>query len=158
MNKNNFIKEIKELFIVQEYDGSYNVFGTYLIQRQNDMFFVSLINDPSFIPLEFSSLKYAITYCVFDKNKKTKETKRLCELDRSIGSLNVDIAQHEKMVEKRPIPDKYIYVAKLYEERLKKRKFIKEIERFTAFSKHLQTSKYKEYQEGKSSSSDKYIY
>lgn len=158
MNRTNFIKEIKELFIVQEYDGSYNVFGTYLIKKKGELYIVSLINDPSFVPLDFSSLRYAITYCVFDKNHKIRENKRLCELDKNIGALNVDIAQHEKLVEKRPVPDKYIFVAKLYEDRLKKRKFLKEIEQFTAFSKHLQTTKYNQYQDVKSTASDKYIY
>jgi hypothetical protein len=76
MNRNNFIKEIKELFIVQEDDGSYNVFGTYLIKKKGELYLLSLINDTSFVPLDFSSLRYAITYCVFDKNHKIRESER----------------------------------------------------------------------------------
>ncbi len=149
MNKHSFIKDIKELFIVQEDDGSYNIFGTYLITKKGELYFVSLINDPYVLPIDFSSLKYAVTYCVFDKNRKEKETKRLCELDRYIGSLNVNIAQHEKMVKKAPDSDKLIYVAKLNEEKLKKRKLLQELERYLSISKYMQTNKYKEYQDSK---------
>jgi hypothetical protein len=150
MNKQSFIKDIKELFIVQEDDGSYNIFGTYLITKQGELYFVSLINDPYVNPIDFSSLKYAVTYCVFDQNRKEKETKRLCELDRYIGSLNVNIAQHEKMAKKASAPDKFIYVAKLNEEKLKKRKFLKELDQYLSISKYMQTNKYKEYQDKKS--------
>ena len=149
MNKQKFIKDIKELFIVQEDDGSYNIFGTYLIKKNHDLYFVSLIDDPTILPIDFSSLKYAVTYCVFDKNQKNKENKRLCELDRYIGALNVNIAQHEKMLKKSAIPDKYIYVAKLNEEKLRKRKFLQELDRYLSVSKYLQTNKYKEYQDKK---------
>lgn len=149
MNKQSFIKDIKELFIVQEDDGTYNIFGTYLISKKNELYFVSVIDDPYIQPIDFSSLRYAVTYCVFDKNQKNKENKRLCELDRYIGALNVHIAQHEKMVKKSSFPDKLIYVAKLNEEKLRKRKFLQELERYLSVSKHLQTSKYKEYQDGK---------
>lgn len=158
MNKHTFIKDIKELFIVQEDDGSYNIFGTYLINKKDDLYFVSLIEDPTTTPLDFSNLRYAVTWCVFDKNQKTRENKRLCELDRSIGALNVNIAQHEKMAKKARLPDKFIYVAKLNEEKLKKRKFLQELEQYLSVSKFLQTNKYKEYQDGKSQGSDKYIY
>ena len=150
MDKQKFYKDIKELFIVQEDDGSYNIFGTYLIAKTGELYYVSYINDPYVLPIEFSNLRYAVTYCVFDKNRKDKETKRLCELDRCIGSLNVNIAQHEKMVKKSSVPDKFIYVAKLNEEKLKKRKFLQELEQYLSVSKYIQTNKYKEYQDAKS--------
>ena len=149
MNKQAFIKDIKELFIVREDDGSYNIFGTYIIKKSNDLYFVSMIDEPGNIPLDFSSLKYAVTWCVFDKNQKNRENKRLCELDRYIGSLNVNIAQHEKMAKKATLPDKLIYVAKLNEENLKKRKSLQELEQYLSVSKYLQTNKYREYQAGK---------
>lgn len=150
MDKHKFYKDIKELCIVQEDDGSYNIFGTYLIDKIGDLYYVSFMNDPGFLPIDFSSLKYAVTYCVFDKNSKGKETKRLHELDKYIGSLNVNIAQYEKMMKKSPAPDKFIYIAKLNEDKLKKRKFLKELDHYLSFSKYMQTNKYKEYQDKKS--------
>ena len=126
MNKSHLAKKIKDVFIVKEYDGSYNLFGTYLIFPQKiGTFVVTSINDPYADPVEFSSLKYAVTYCVFEKNRKDKETKRLKELDSYIAALDVSIAQEKKLMNKREIPDKFIYLEKLSEDQLRRKNALK---------------------------------
>lgn len=150
MNKTYLAKKIKDVFIVKEYDGSYNLFGTYVIHPQTQgTFVVTTINDPYIDDVEFSTLKYAVTYCVFEKNRKDKETKRLKELDRYISGLDVSIAQHKKLMNKREIPDKFIYLAKLGEEQLRRKNAQKELDGYAALSKYLQTKKYQEYQDQK---------
>lgn len=146
MNKSHLAKKIKDVFIVKEYDGSYNLFGIYIIRPESyGTFKVLTANDPYAEEVEFSSLKYAVTYCVFEKNNKSKENKRLRELDQILGALDVSIAQHKKLMNKREIPDKFIYLAKLSEEQLRKKNAQKEIDSYAALSKHLQTKKYQEY-------------
>jgi len=148
MNKSNLVKKIKDIFIVKEYDGTYNLFGTYIIRPEsNGIFRVTTINDPYADEPEFSTLRYAVTYCVFEKNRKDKETKRLKELDRYIGGLDVSIAQHKKLMQKREVPDKFIYLAKLAEDQLRRKNALKEIDGYASLSKHLQTRKYQEYQD-----------
>lgn len=150
MNKSHLAKKIKDVFIVKEYDGSYNLFGTYVIYPQpGGTFKIVTLNDPYIEPVEFSNLKYAVTYCVFEKNRKDKETRRLRELDQYIGALEVNIAQHKKLLNKREIPDKFIYLAKLGEDQLRIKSALREMNSYAALSKHLQTRKYQEYQEQK---------
>ncbi len=150
MNKSHLDKKIKDVFIVKEYDGSYNLFGTYVIRPQSQgTFVVTTINDPYADVVEFSSLKYAVTYCVFEKNRKDKETKRLRELDQYMGALEVSIAQHRKLMQKREIPDKFIHLAKLGEDQLRRKNAQKELDSYAALSKYLQTKKYQEYQDQK---------
>jgi predicted membrane chloride channel (bestrophin family) len=150
MNKSYLVKKIKDVFIVKEYDGSYNLFGTYVIRPQNlGTFVVSTINDPYAEDIEFSSLKYAVTYCVFEKNHKGRETNRIVELDRYIAGLDVSIAQQKKLMNKREVPDKFIYLAKLSEDQLRRKNAQKEIDGYAAHSKYLQTKKYQEYQDEK---------
>jgi hypothetical protein len=150
MNKSYLAKKIKDIFIVKEYDGSYNLFGTYIIvPKEGGIFKIVTINDPYAPEYEFSSLKYAVTHCVFEKNKKCKETKRLRELDQIIGALDVAIAQHKKLMNKREIPDKFIYLAKLEEDKIRRKNALKEIDGYTSLSMHLQTKKYQEYQDEK---------
>jgi len=158
MIKSNLEKKIKDIFIVEEYDGTYNLFGMYIIRPENGIFKVSMPSDPYFSEMDFSSLQYAVTWCVFEKSRKNKENKRVYELDRYIGALDVAIAQHTKLLKKRSIPDKYIYIAKLAEDKYKKRLALKELSTYTALSKYIQTNKFKEYQDEKSVVSDKYIY
>jgi hypothetical protein len=158
MIKANLATQIKDIFIVEEYDGTYNLFGTYIIRPENGLYKVSIPRDPYFAEIDFSSLQYAVTWCVFEKSRKNKENKRVYELDRYIGALDVAIAQHSKLLKKRAIPDKYIYIAKLAEDKYKKRLALKELSTYTALSKYIQTKKFKEYQDEKSVVSDKYIY
>lgn len=150
MNKSYLEKKIKDVFIVKEYDGTYNLFGSFIIRPENGgVFRVTTLNDPYAEQVEFSSLKYAVTYCVFEKNLKNKENKRLQELDRYIGALDVAIAQHKKLMNKRGIPDKFIHLAKLAEDQLRRKSAMKEIDTYASLSKHLQTRKYQECQDEK---------
>lgn len=145
MNKSYLANKIKDVFIVKEYDGSYNLFGTYIINlEKSGIFKITNMLDPYAEQVEFSTLKYAVTYCVFEKNRRDKETKRLKELDRYIGGLEVSIAQHKKLMNSREIPDKFIYLAKLSEDQLRRKNALKEIDSYASISKHLQTKKYQE--------------
>lgn len=158
MNKSNLVKKIKDVFIVAEDDGSYNLFGTYIIRPDRDIFKLYVLNNPDVGLIEFSTLKYAVTWCVLDKNKKAKEIKRVQELDSYIESLNVNIAQYRKLIIKNENQDKYIYLAKLGEDKLKRSQAIKEIDWYTSVSKHIQSKKYQEYQDKNPQDSDKYNY
>lgn len=146
MNKYDIRKKIKELFIVQEDDGSYNLFGSYIVNPTEEGTFKVLVVDGQYHRdvIELSSLKYAVSWCVFEKNNKHRERDRILELDETISNLNVNILQHTKLAQKRALPDKFIYLAKLYEEKLKKKQAMEEIEKYTAFSRYLQSRKYEE--------------
>jgi hypothetical protein len=145
MNKKELSSKINDLLIVRENDGSYFLFGKYKIvvdnqgnHRLHDSY------DNEFIH-NFSSLKNAVTYCVFDKNKKNKFLSRIIELDSLLGGLEVMIAQHERLAKKSTDTDsRSIYLAKLYEEKLKKREMTKEINGYIQTSKYWQTRKYDE--------------
>jgi hypothetical protein len=145
MNKAYMQKKIKELFIVQENDGSYNLFGTYMVKPQtNGGFKVFVIDGYDAESIEFSSLKYAVTWCVFEKNNKHKERERLYTLDQLINSLEVTMFQNKKLAEKVKSPDRYIYLAKFLEDKLKKKKAIQEIEQYTSLSRYIQDKKFTE--------------
>lgn len=145
MNKKDLSSKIHDLLIVRENDGSYFLFGKYKIVVDNlgnhnliDPYDNGIIHN-------FSNLKNAVTYCVFDKNKQNKWLSRIIELDALLGGLEVMIAQHEKLAKKSTdLESKSIYLAKLYEEKLKKREMTKEINGYIQSSKYWQTKKYDE--------------
>lgn len=142
MDKITLKNKISDLFIVRENDGSYNLFGKYFIKKEMNTFRVFL--EESKDPYEFSSLRNAVTWCVFEKNNKLKETKRIQELDELISSLDVLIAQHTKLVEKTKNEDKYIYCAKLVENKYRKRQALSEIEEYANLSRYWQNKKFAE--------------
>lgn len=142
MNNKELSSKIQDLLVLKDDDGIYHLFGKYIIIPTDDSFRVSKISEESDFLL-FSSLKNAVTWCVFDKNKKYKEIKRIYELDHLLSSLDVSIAQHEKLIIKRTkTEDRYIYMAKLNEEKLKKKAALKEINEFASISKYWQTKKF----------------
>lgn len=142
MTKKDLVDRIKDLFIVREDDGSYNLFGRYTVIQDTEGYYKVTSLDSQIV---FGNLKYAVTWCVFDKNNKHKEIKRLTELDSLISGLDVNIAIHEKLARKATDDiDKSIYTAKLIEEKRKKRQFLKEIDSFIDLSKWIQGKKYKE--------------
>jgi len=142
MDKITLKNKIADLFIVRENDGSYNLFGKYLIKKEVDAFRVFLEENNN--PYEFSSLRNAVTWCVFEKNNKLKETKRIHELDELISSLDVLIAQHTKLAEKTKNEDKDIYCAKLIENKYRKKQALSEIEEYVNLSKYWQNKKFAE--------------
>lgn len=144
MNKKDLVSKIKDLFIVRESDGTYHLFGKYLITPVNESYKITVQDEN--INYTFYSLKHAVTWCVFDKNRKYKELKRVLELDSDIISLEAAIVNHERLLLKSEGENKYIYQAKLYEEKLKKRKLLEEINQFAALSKYMQTRKFQENQ------------
>lgn len=145
MDKVTLKKKINDLFIVRENDGSYNLFGKYTVIPDNNSYKVNVNGETEF--LHFSSLRNAVTWCVFEKNNKYKEIKRIHELDELISSLNVIIAQHTKLLEKTTSEDKYIYSAKLAEGKVKKKQAIKEIEEYANISRYWQRKKFSENQD-----------
>lgn len=143
MNQLELKKKISDLFIVRENDGSYNLFGKYSIKLEEGLYKVNLYGENN--SYLFSSLKHAVTWCVFEKNNKQKEQNRIVELDELLGSLDAIILQHTNILKKVKVQeDKQIILAKLYEEKIKKKQALEEIEKYTTISRYLQGKKYKE--------------
>lgn len=143
MNTKDLVRKIHDLFIVREYDGSYNLFGKYVVHENNGLYKVTVLNDDKFGV--FGTLKNAVTWCVFEKNNKYKEKRRLEELDELLASTDVSIAIHAKLVQRTvDLESKSIYQAKLVEEKRKKRYLLKEINDYNNLSKYMQRKKYDE--------------
>ncbi len=145
MDKQLLRKKIKDMFIVREYDGSYVLFGKYVVIPINDMFEISI--DGENTNYMFSSLKNAVTWCVFEKNNKYKEFKRLYELDQLASSLEVHIQQYEKLAKKNNGMQRDIFLARLIEEKAKRKHVLSEIQEYIQVSRYLQSKKFAENQE-----------
>lgn len=143
MDKVTLKKKINDLFIVREDDGTYNLFGKfYITPESTNLYRVNVAHEND--TYLFSSLRNAVTWCVFQKNDKKKETNRIAELDALICNLDVQIAQHTRLYAKAENTDKYIYSAKLTENRVRKKEAVREIEEYANTSRYLQSKKFAE--------------
>lgn len=146
MDKHNLKKKIKELFITREDNGSYSLFGRYNINRDHMGSYQVTLHGENY-KVEFSSLKNAVTYCVFNQHNKQKDGQRVLDLDELVSSLDFNIEQTTKMYKKANEPRKDILGAKLTEAKFKKKLALKEIESYINMSKYWQMKKFEENQQ-----------
>ena len=146
MNKQDLYKKINDLLFLKQDDGSYHLFGQYLIKRDIDqLYIVTYLHDPDMLPIKFSQLKYAVTWCVHHKNKKYKDIVKIAELDELLDSLNA-VIEHHKQLLKRNNDKKPIYLAKLGENKLKRKQAQQTMDGYVSYSKYWQDKTFKEYQ------------
>ena len=146
MNSQDLYKKINDLLFLKQEDGSYHLFGQYLVTRDiNDLYVVHYLNDPDLTPVKFSQLKYAVTWCVFHKNKKFKDLSKIAELDETLDSLHT-VIQHHKRLAERNTENKLIFLAKLSENKLKRKLAQKTMDNYVSYSKCWQDKTFKEYQ------------
>ena len=144
MNKAEIKNKIGDLFIVRENDGSYNLFGRYFIENNNGEFILNERGED--YQIRFYFLKHAVAWCVLNNAKNHKSVRRIHELDNHLVSLDAAIENYTRLLRKNK-ENSVVYVAKLKEEKLKKRRVLEEINEYTLLSKHIQRTKYKQNQD-----------
>lgn len=153
INPNKIVKKIAD-FLTREYntnnaeisifknqDGSYELFNKYIINKINNRYQVN--KKVSYTSKNFSTLKNAVTWCIFDKRNKIRESIRIEYLDKMIDSKNVAIELHTRLINKSSsIENTLIYFAKLTDEEAKKKILLKELSGFITESKLWQNERF----------------
>jgi hypothetical protein len=135
------LRSLQDIAIFQDELGRYNLFGTYIITKENENFNVTL--ETTYTSYEFSTLKNAVTWCTLDKRNRIIDAKRIVQLDKKLTSLDTAIIVHTNLVRKAKSPeDRLIYLAKLSGEKLEKRKILEEIDTYINDSKRWQTQRF----------------
>jgi len=136
------IENLQDVVIYQDQDGSYQLFNIYRIAKGPDKEFIVTMNH-TYTEKVFYTLKNAVTWCTYDKRNKFYESNRIVELDNRLGGLEVDISIHYKLFKTvKDDNDKLIYLAKLNEDRTKKRSFTTELTRYVEESKTWQQKRF----------------
>lgn len=131
------------LLLKDESENEYFLFNRYFIKEVSRGCFevIFLYNDEKTI---FNSLKNAVCFCIFDKANKFNETKNIKQLDLSLASIEVSIGQLKKLVKKtKDTSLKLIYIAKLNEEILRKKRMKQQLLGYLLKAQHYQLTKYK---------------
>jgi len=145
MNTQDLSKKIKDLLVLKQDDGSYHLFGQYhIFKNAVGLYCVKNTFDIYTDIREFAQLKHAVTWCVFHKNKKIKDLYKIEQLDQQLDGLTVTINIQKRLATKNA-ENKYIHLAKLYEDKLKKKVAQEAMDYYVNSSKHLQIKTFKEY-------------
>lgn len=136
------IGDLEDIVIFQNSDGSYDLFNTYVIEKKSDKeYFVSM--KKTHTEHSFYSMKNAVTWCIFDKRNRIVQANRILLLDNQLGGLDVDIQLHTKIFKNsKNSEDKLIFLAKLNEDKLKKKTVTDELYTYINDSKQWQTKRF----------------
>tara|TARA_R110000868_G_scaffold200494_1_gene447869 strand:+ start:1389 stop:1862 length:474 start_codon:yes stop_codon:yes gene_type:complete len=130
-----------DISIYRNDDGSYDFFDRYIIVDHGAKVTVEI--KYNYGTHEFSSLKNAVTWCIFEKQNKIMITKRIASLDSMISSVEAEIAIHKGMVKRSKIPDStLIWLAKLNEEQRSRTAMVNELDGYIRESKNWQSKKF----------------
>jgi len=117
------------------------LFGKYAITKENNYYILKMDNDDK--ERTFTTLKTAVTWCVFNERKKTVECKQIEQIDCKLSSLEVDILQKTKVLHNTKDENfKHVYVSKIEEDNMKKKILLKQLNRFINISKAWQDKKF----------------
>ncbi len=135
------INNLADLSVFKDQDGSYHLFDKYVIRRVNDEYEVTMYSvDTKKI---FYTLKHAVAWCTYDKRNKIVDSNRIYDLDKIVAGLESTIQGHQKLIKSaKNMDDKLIYLAKLGEEKMKKRRIYDELGRYVAISKTWQNNRF----------------
>lgn len=136
------LQEIRESVVFKNDDGDYELYGRYIIKQDGNNFRISTMSDT--ILGTFSSIKNAVTYVTYDLRCMVYEANRIRDLDNTLIGLEVATEMHEKLYKNsKNSESKLIYLCKLQEDKLKRKKTIEELTQFTRLSYNWQMSKFK---------------
>lgn len=129
-----------DIAIFRNPDGSYMLFNDYTIMK-NDNYEYTVVVDNQYVSL--SSLRNAVTWCIYNKRHKTSESHRIVELDNMLGRIDTAILIHKKLMRNsKDVNDKLVHLAKLSQEQLKKKYVEYELSEYVNESKDWQQRKF----------------
>lgn len=135
------LNTVGDISIFQNDDGSYELFNRYVVYKKPNGYLVTPIYNSD--EKLFSSLKNAVTWCVFENRKKYQKAQRIEYLDKMITGMDLNIEVHKRLIKKSTdIENKLIYAAKLSDEQNKKKIMLHEMSGYIHESKALQTQKF----------------
>jgi len=139
--KKEFFNKMADIAMLQNDDGSYEFFNRFTVYPAKNGYKVQLRNSSEF--KLFSTLKNALTWCIFENRTKYSQARRIEYLDSMIAGTDVNIEVHKNLLKKtNDIEYKLIYAAKLSEEQNKKRRMVHEMSSFINESNNWQTRKF----------------
>jgi hypothetical protein len=139
---NQEMEKLKDISMFRNPDGVYEIFNSYLIDKKPEGAIVKLHNGD--MVNSFYNLKNAMCWCIFDKRGKYSDANRIIELDLKLSSIEVTMSIHQKLFKKTKDADtKLIYLAKLNEDKYKKRQMADELNKYLIQSDNWQKKSYK---------------
>lgn len=127
-------------------DDCYQLFNRYTINEDKRGDFVLQISNRNDI-YTFYTLQHAVTWCIYDKQAKYSDLKKIHYLDNKLGSLETSIQLYKRLLSQaKNNDDKGLYLVKLNENTIKKKQAQRQMNSYIRSSKIWQDKKFLEKQ------------
>lgn len=131
------LEKLESQLVFQDRDGSYNLFGEYIIEKKPQGYVLE--KKRTFTVLTFSELRHAVTWATFDKLNRVIESNKILDLDRQLSGTSENMKAHDRLCKSaKDLEKKTIYLNKVNEDRVKKRRILSEMEDFVEKAKAWQ--------------------
>lgn len=105
-----------------------SVFGEYAIVKIKNGYSVRARR--TFTEVEFTSIRNALAWIIFEHQRRFKDSKRVAELDSKIASIDVEINIHKRVSRKADTSKYIILLNKIQDEISKKRELEVELDKY----------------------------
>jgi hypothetical protein len=131
------LSELERQSIYKDQEGTYNLFGTYLIRPAGYVFVLTKKNTHT--EIDFTDLKNAVTWATFDHINNINSARKVLELDMKLTGAVENVKIYEGLCRKtKNIDTKIIYLSKLQENRIKRNTILSELESHIGKAKEWQ--------------------
>jgi hypothetical protein len=121
---------LERKMIFQDDDGSYNLFGTYIIKKTIMGFVVE--KKYTHIVQTFMDLRNAVTWSTLDKCQNFNDSARVLYLDQLLSGTTQNMMAHENLCKKtKDLEKRILYLNKINEDKIKKRSISIELNNYT---------------------------
>lgn len=131
---------LRDVLITRDHTGRYTLFGEYSIVPTKNGYFRVLDKTGK---IEFTTIRNALAYVTLVHAGKRKDADRIERLDLSLSSINVDLAIHRNILRGKTDPEsRLIYIIKIQEDSIKRRRIIAEIKAYINSSIRIQERRF----------------
>ena len=139
--KSKDIANLIKTVIIEPNDGEYLLYGLYTIRKSDDLYEVSIGSEVKNI---FSNLKTAVTWATLDSKNNIMLSQKVNSLDKAISSTDFSIELYKRLHRRsKDIDMKVVYLNKLQDETLKRKKLTRELELHISKTQSWQLSQFK---------------
>ena len=134
--------DVQDLLFLSDENGSYFLFNLYIVSKTPSGYYeVSYNNDDN--KEAFFTVRNAVSWCIFEKNKKYSQSARIKDLDLQLSGATMDINNTRRLLKKtKDVDYQMIYLSKLEQAKAKKKSILAELDSFINISKYWQTKKF----------------
>lgn len=129
--------ELRDILITKDSNGTYSLFGKYTISPSKHGYFKVKSKN---LYMEFSTLKNALAYVTLHSNEKYREANMIQRLDLRLCSVNVELQVHRNILKN--TDNKLLYMIKIQEETIKRRRIVEEIKSYINSSIRIQAKRF----------------